>query len=127
MRSVTSTTPDTTLRRAIAAIEANPKKPGKGIEITLYLPWGVVTGELASRRHFDQRSASYLREHGEDDLGKAIDPKDDAAPPEAAEYIHLHSDVLCVFGDKVVEHKVLRVRLADVTAWTFGHPKRHKS
>jgi hypothetical protein len=125
-----SGTPNTsdTLRQIIDAIESNPTKPGEGFTVTLYLPWGVAVGEIVPAWYFESDVAGELRTVGvgnaRDDLaelGDKLAPKQGETAAHASdEYVHLFRQTLCYVNGEVYGHGQLRVRLADVTAWTFG-------
>jgi hypothetical protein len=132
MRGMTTT--DDTLRQIIDAIEAGPLmiKPGRGFVVTLYMPWGAAVGMISPAWYFDQKVAGALRvfdapdvEHLAD-LGEKINPKrGETAAHASDEYVHLVGTVLCHVNGVIYEHRALRVRLADVTAWTFGEGRRN--
>jgi hypothetical protein len=113
---------DSTLRRLIDAAEADPFKPG--VVVTLYLPWGTATGQIASRQYFEQTVAGEVRtQDPEGDLGDDLEPSQgDPAPMDADDYVHLYKDTTCLVASQALQHRALRVRLADVTAWAAGHP-----
>ena len=113
-------TTDTILRQLIAAAESNPLEPGTAV--MLYLPWGVASGQIVSRLHFENTVAGWVRTlDPAGDLGDELTPKEgDTAPADNGDYVHLYGETKCFSGDKTIEHQALRVRLADITAWTVG-------
>ena len=116
-------TSDSVLRQLIALVESHPAKPGP--EITVYLPWGAATGELVSKHWFYQTVIGELRHHGDVDTADQIGAAE-LTDPDVNDYVHLFRGLRCLVGSQVVRHAALRVRLADITAWTIGaiHPTK---
>lgn len=96
--------------------------------MTLYLPWGAAVGEIVPAWYFESDVAGELRTvgvgNGHDDLAELGDKiahkQDETAAHASDEYVHLFRQTLCYVNGEVYGHGQLRVRLADVTAWTFG-------
>ncbi|WP_133120821.1 hypothetical protein [Mycolicibacterium goodii] len=116
---------------------------GVGLPVTLYMPWGVVSGHIAADNAFFKDSATRLRaaagfssDEREVELADAIAGRVFDAPAQMGEderlqivlrdgrdltrFIHLERARCSVGGSAPVEHSTIRVRLADVTAWTYG-------
>jgi hypothetical protein len=115
------------LRRIIKEIGSLSVKPGAGFTVTLYLPWGAAVGQLVPEWYFNERVAGDLRTAGLDnkldnldELGDQLFREQDASVAPSDEYVHLGPGTLCYVNGQVYEHQHLRVRLADVTAWTSG-------
>ena len=96
--------------------------------MTLYLPWGAAVGEIRPAWYFDQKVAQGLRVFDTPettnlaDLGDELIPKEDKLASHASDdFVVLSGGVLTFVNGTVYEHPALRVRLADVTAWTVGH------
>jgi hypothetical protein len=103
---------DLTLQQLLAQADAEQKT----VPLTLYMPWGIASGNSAGRSDFYAYSADFLRRSHlsgifEQDQGRA--PDDD--------YVHL-TQVKCYSAMTVQQHEVLRLRAADVTAWVIGLP-----
>jgi hypothetical protein len=133
MTETGSTNPTDTLRQIIDDIEADViATPGTGFVVTLYLPWGAAVGELESEWQFTRKLAGELRvvndTAGYDhlhELGDKIDPARGVTPPHGSdEYVHLGEFTECHVNGQIYQHHHLRVRMADVTAWTCGRPQR---
>jgi hypothetical protein len=122
-------TTDNTLRRLIDTIEAGEITPrGQGVLVTLFLPWGKAVGEIRPAWYFDQKVAQELRifdtpeTEGLQDLGEELIPKEGQTASHASEeFVVLSGDVLAFVNGQVYEYPVLRLRVADVSAWTVGH------
>ena len=61
-----SQTIDSALHLIIEAIESNPPAPGAGVEVTFYLPTGIVMGNLEPCWYFDQKLLHYIQTTGID-------------------------------------------------------------
>jgi hypothetical protein len=84
------------------------------IEVTLYLPWGVATGITVPGSYFGHYVANFFARNDAEDVAgriKAIDGE------QARVFLHLRK-ARCYVAGTVVEHDSLRIRLADVSAWT---------
>ncbi len=102
-------TTDAILRHLIDHVESDPSQ---SVPMTLYLPWGAATGELVSRRHFQQ----YVG-----DLGDHIRFMDVESVAELADYVHLReARCLLTKGLVVGPHGMLRILLAEIKAWALG-------
>jgi hypothetical protein len=120
-----------TLQQIIDEIELHPLPSGTGFWVTLFLPWGAAVGEIVPAWFFDQKVAGQLRvvgaadgrEDGLDALADKITPKEGETAAHASdEYVHLGEFTDCHVNGQVYRHHWLRVRLTDVTAWTYGPP-----
>ena len=121
-------TTDKTLRQIIDAIGAMPiTQIGQSFTVTLYMPWGAAVGEIRPGWYFDQKVAGHLRSFDSPetaalaDLGEEINPKESDHAAASEDFVVLSGGVLCLVDGKVYEHTTLRLRLADVSAWTYGH------
>lgn len=81
------------------------------IPLTLYLPSGLLFGYTTTHDDFGRYSTVQLEQ--ESDTGCRVDP---AADPE---YVHLGVKELTMDPDDD-SSTVVRVRLADVVAWSVG-------
>ncbi|MGA5466585.1 hypothetical protein [Mycobacterium sp. NPDC050041] len=111
-------TSDETLRRLFkASIVMNI-----GIPVTLFLPWGVAAGSIASRKQFDYTLESGLPHNYRDIpiLNALVHSSGNDA--DDAGYFHLRAATTWS-ATNVQFHVGLRVRLADVSAWRVGLPK----
>ncbi|RFZ08682.1 hypothetical protein VIMS_04113 [Mycobacterium marinum] len=118
-----SETTDRSLHLIINAIETNPQGPGVDVDVTLYLPWGTVRGNIEPCWYFDQKLLGYLQTVGVDHNQQT--PTDGTCPncPNGGAshvYVHLSRVTYHRNGGEVDLHDQLRLRLADVTSWTFG-------
>jgi hypothetical protein len=112
-------TTDAILRHLIDHVESDPSQ---SVPMTLYLPWGAATGELASRRHFQQYVGDHLNEQNPTgDLGDYLMSVEMQPVAERANYVHLReARCLLTKGLVVGPHGVLRILLAEITAWALG-------
>lgn len=122
-----SETTDRALHLIINAVETNPSRPGVDVDVTLYLPWGTVMGSIEPCWYFDQKLLGYLQTVGVDHHHQ--NPVDGTCPncPNGGgshDYMHLSGVTCRRSSGEVYRHDQLRVRLADVTSWTFGHGAR---
>ena len=85
-----------------------------GIEVTVYLPWGVATGITVPGSYFGQYVAKFFSMNDADDVADRIGALE-AEQPRI--FLHLRK-ARCYVAGTVVEHDSLRIRLADVSAWT---------
>lgn len=115
-------TTDAILRHLIVHVESDPSR---SVPVTFYLPWGAATGELVSRRHFQQHVGDYLNEQNPaGDLGDQIRFTDVEPVAELADYVHLReARCLITKGLVVGPHAVLRIRLAEITGWALGEAR----
>ncbi len=115
---------DRSLCLIIDAVEASPPRPGGGVEVTLYLPWAAVMGSIEPCWYFDQQVIFYLQSIGVNHHrnGPQSSPSPEKPDPGAHshEYVHLSHATYRLTGGEEDHHEQIRVRLADVTAWTFG-------
>lgn len=84
------------------------------IEVTLYLPWGVVTGITVPRTYFGHYVANFFTRNDAQDIAgrlEALEAEQDRA------FLHLRK-ARCYVAGTMVEHDSLRIRIADVSAWT---------
>ncbi|MHA3019677.1 hypothetical protein ACXPWS_05330 [Mycobacterium sp. BMJ-28] len=85
-----------------------------GIEVTLYLPWGVATGITVPNTYFGHYVANFFTRNEADDVAGRI-----AALEAEQDRVFLHlRKARCYVAGTVVEHEALRIRLSDVSAWT---------
>jgi len=110
-------TTDRSLHLVIEAIEANPPRPGAEVAVTLYLPTGTVMGNIEPCWYFDQKLLGYLQTIGVDH--KHPNPSEGVCGKH--EFVHLSQVAYHRSGNEVHQHDQIRVRLADVHSWTFGH------
>ena len=118
-----SETTDHSLHLIINAIDTNPLRPGVDVDVTLYLPWGTVRGNIEPCWYFDQKLLGYPQTVGVDPNQQT--PTDGTCPnsPNGGAqhvYVHLSGVTYHRTGGEVDLHDQLRLRLADVTSWTFG-------
>lgn len=115
---------DRSLCLIIDAVEANPPKPGGGVEVTLYMPSASVMGHIEPGWYFDQQVLMYLQSIGLDHrngrVNRAAPEKKETSAPSSYEYVHLSQALYRVNGGDEDHHDQIRVRLGDVVAWTFG-------
>ena len=86
------------------------------IEVTLYLPWGVATGITVPSKYFGHYVANFFaRNEARDVAGRleALEAEQDRV------FLHLRK-ARCYVAGTMVEHDSLRIRLADVSAWTVA-------
>lgn len=112
-----SETTDGSLHLIINAIEANPPRPGADVEVTLYMPSGVVMGHLEPCWYFDQKLLGYLQTIGVDHNH----PTPRQVTCDKHEYVHLSRVTYHWSSGEVDKHDQIRLRLSDVHSWTFGH------
>jgi hypothetical protein len=86
------------------------------IEVTLYLPWGVATGITVPTEYFGHYVAKFFTRNDAQDVARRIGALE--AEQERI-FIHLRK-ARCYVAGTVVEHESLRIRLADVSAWTVA-------
>ncbi|GAC1398902.1 MAG: hypothetical protein NVS4B6_11470 [Mycobacterium sp.] len=89
------------------------------IELTLYLPWGAVTGITVPSTYFGHYVASYFTRNDADDVAGRIGALE---AEQARVFLHLRR-ARCYVAGSVIEHDSLRIRLSDVTAWTVAPVK----
>jgi hypothetical protein len=86
------------------------------IEVTLYLPWGVVTGITVPRTYFGHYVANFFaRNDAQDVTGRLESLKAE----KDRVFLHLRK-ARCYVAGTIVEHDSLRIRLSDVSAWTVA-------
>jgi hypothetical protein len=84
------------------------------IEVTLYLPWGVVTGITVPSTYFGHYVGNFFTKNDARDVAERIG----ALQAEQAQvFLHLRK-ARCYVAGTVVEHDSLRIRLSEVSAWT---------
>lgn len=111
------TTTDDPLHLVIEALEDNPPAPGKGVEVTFYLPTGVVMGNLEPCWYFDQKLLHYIQTVGVDHNH----PTPTVGNCKRHDFVHLSNVSYQSESGNVNQHDQMRVRLADVHSWAFGH------
>jgi hypothetical protein len=84
------------------------------IEVTLYLPWGVATGITVPSSYFGHYVAKFFTGNEAEDVADRVKALE---ADQASVFIHLRK-ARCYVAGTVVEHDSLRIRLADVSAWT---------
>lgn len=94
-----------------------------GIEVTVYLPWGAATGITVPGSYFGQYVAKFFSMNDADDVAGRIGALE-AEQPRI--FLHLRK-ARCYVAGTVVEHDSLRIRLADVSAWTVTGIKNSTS
>jgi hypothetical protein len=85
-----------------------------GIEVTLYLPWGVATGITVPSRYFGNYVAKFFNRNDAEDVAGRIGALE---AEQARVFLHLRK-ARCYVAGTMVEHDSLRIRLSDVSAWT---------
>jgi hypothetical protein len=121
---------DHKLRLVIEAVEANPPAPGRAVDVTLYLSSASISGSIEPCWYYDQKVLHYLQTAGIDHRrtasnGNGADSESSDGICRSHEYVHLSQAVYRQVNGELSKHDELRVRLADITAWTFGRPE-HK-
>ena len=91
-----------------------------GIEVTLYLPWGVATGITVPSAYFGHYVAKFFARNDAEDVGGRIRALE---AEQARVFLHLRK-ARCYVAGTVVEHDSLRIRLSDVSAWTVTGIKK---
>jgi hypothetical protein len=91
-----------------------------GIEVTLYLPWGVATGITVPSRYFGNYVAKFFNRNDAEDVAGRIGALE---AEQARVFLHLRK-ARCYVAGTMVEHDSLRIRLSDVSAWTVTGIKR---
>jgi len=87
-----------------------------GIEVTLYLPWGVATGITVPSRYFGNYVAKFFNRNDAEDVAGRIGALE---AEQARVFLHLRK-ARCYVAATMVEHDSLRIRLSDVSAWTVA-------
>jgi hypothetical protein len=87
-----------------------------GIEVTLYLPWGVATGITVPSRYFGNYVAKFFAINDAEDVGGRIRALE---AEQARVFLHLRK-ARCYVAGTMVMHDSLRIRLSDVSAWTVA-------
>jgi len=87
-----------------------------GIELTLYLPWGVATGITVPSRYFGNYVAKFFNRNDAEDVAGRIGALE---AEQARVFLHLRK-ARCYVAGTMVEHDSLRIRLSDVSAWTVA-------
>ena len=135
--NVTAIEPGTTARvtdhklhLVIDAVEANPPAQGRAVDVTLYLASASISGSIEPCWYYDQKVLHYLQTVGIDHRrpasnGNGADSESSDGVCRSHEYVHLSQVVYRQVNGELSKHDELRVRLADITAWTFGRAE-HK-
>jgi hypothetical protein len=89
------------------------------IEVTLYLPWGVATGITVPSAYFGHYVANFFARNDAQDVAGRLGTLE---AEQARVFLHLRR-ARCYVAGTVVEHDSLRIRLADVSAWTVAGVK----
>jgi hypothetical protein len=87
-----------------------------GIELMLYLPWGVATGITVPSRYFGNYVAKFFNRNDAEDVAGRIGALE---AEQARVFLHLRK-ARCYVAGTMVEHDSLRIRLSDVSAWTVA-------
>jgi hypothetical protein len=87
-----------------------------GIEVTLYLPWGVATGITVPSRYFGNYVAKFFNRNDAEDVAGRIGALE---AEQARVFLHLRK-ARCYVAGTMVEHDSLRNHLSDVSAWTVA-------
>jgi len=87
-----------------------------GIELMLYLPWGVATGITVPSRYFGNYVAKFFNRNDAEDVAGRIGALE---AEQASGFLHLRK-ARCYVAGTMVEHDSLRIRLSDVSAWTVA-------
>jgi hypothetical protein len=86
------------------------------IEVTLYLPWGVVTGITVPSTYFGHYVANFFARNDAHDVAGRLGA---LQAEQARVFLHLRK-ARCYVAGTLVEHDSLRIRLSDVSAWTVA-------
>jgi len=86
------------------------------IEVTLYLPWGMVTGITVPSAYFGHYVTNFFTTNDAEDVASRIAALE---TEQARVFLHLRK-ARCYVAGTVVEHDSLRIRLSDVSAWTVA-------
>ena len=120
---------DNKLHLVIEAVEANPPSPGRAVDVTLYLPSASITGSIEPCWFYDQKVLHYLQtvgiDHRHEPAGNGLDAGGSDGTCGSHQYVHLSNVVYREINGDLARHDELRVKLADITAWTFGRAE-HK-
>jgi hypothetical protein len=87
-----------------------------GIEVTLYLPWGVATGITVPGEYFGHYVAKFFNRNDAGDVAGRVGALE---AEQARVFLHLRK-ARCYVAGTMVEHDSLRIRLSDVSAWTVA-------
>ena len=127
---ITEVPTDHKLHLVIDAVEANPPSHGRAVDVTLYLSSASVTGSIEPCWYYDQKVLHYLqtvgidhRRPGSTKNGEGVQNSDGTC--RSHEYVHLSNAVYRQVNGDLAKHDELRVRLSEITAWTFGRAE-HK-
>jgi len=93
------------------------------IEVTLYLPWGVATGITVPGEYFGHYVANFFARNDAQDVAGRLGTLE---AEQARVFLHLRK-ARCYVAGTIVEHDSLRVRLADVSAWTVAGIKEQSA
>jgi hypothetical protein len=126
----TATVTDHKLHLVIEAVEANPPAPGRAVDVTLYFASASISGSIEPCWYYDQKVLHYLQTVGIDHRhprsnGNGDDSQGSDGICRSHEFVHLSQVVYRQVDGELARHDELRVRLADITAWTFGRAE-HK-
>jgi hypothetical protein len=127
---ISATVTDHKLHLVIEAVEANPPAPGRAVDVTLYLASASISGSIEPCWYYDQKVLHYLQTAGIDhrhprSSGNGADSQGSDGICRSHEYVHLSQVVYRQVDGELARHDELRVRLANITAWTFGRAE-HK-
>ncbi len=127
---ISATVTDHKLHLVIEAVEANPPAPGRAVDVTLYLASASISGSIEPCWYYDQKVLHYLQTVGIDHRhpranSNGADSQGSDGICRSHEYVHLSQVDYRQVDGELARHDELRVRLADVTAWTFGRAE-HK-
>jgi hypothetical protein len=86
------------------------------IEVTLYLPWGMATGITVPGTYFGHYVANFFTKNDAPDI---VDRLEALEAEQDRVFIHLRK-ARCYVAGEIINHHSLRVRLADVSAWTVS-------
>jgi hypothetical protein len=86
------------------------------IEVTLYLPWGMATGITVPGSYFGHYVAHFFTRN---DAADIVDRLGALEAEQDRVFIHLRK-ARCYVAGEIISHHSLRVRLADVSAWTVS-------
>jgi hypothetical protein len=127
---ISATVTDHKLHLVIEAVEANPPAPGRAVDVTVYLASASISGSIEPCWYYDQKVLHYLQTAGIDhrhprSSGNSADSQGSDGICRSHEYVHLSQVVYRQVDGELARHDELRVRLANITAWTFGRAE-HK-
>jgi hypothetical protein len=122
---ITPKVTDNPLHLVIEAVESNPPAPGRAVDVTFYFPWATVSGSIEPCWYYDQKVLHYLQtvgvdHHRHESGSNGADAGGSDGTCGSHQYVHLSKVIYRHTNGELAKHDELRVRLADINAWTFG-------